>query len=178
VDFTAIMTSLKNASTYDLYRIKVAIQNELENPDRIKIIRGCFTVGDIISYFDNTTNTLVKAIVLEKNPKNAVVENHHDKKIWNVPYYMINIANKESDIHVDYREKPSKNNFKAGDLVGFNHEGKQYTGTINKLNHKTASLITNENKRWRVSYSCLFKVLEGSSLSFRQTCVTFNPANL
>ncbi len=32
-----------------------------------------------------------------------------------------------------------------------------------KLNHKTASLITNDRKRWRVSYGMLFKVLEGEA---------------
>ena len=161
MDFTEVMKLLKNASPYDLYRIKVAIQNEMEKPEHIRKMRECFAVGDQVSYFDSETNALIHSLVLEKNLKNAVLKNLSDNKVWNVPYYMINLTGKESDIHVNHKERPTKNNFRVGDCVGFNNDGQQYVGTIIKLNHKTASLITRENKRWRVSYGLLFKVLDG-----------------
>lgn len=41
------------------------------------------------------------------------------------------------------------------------HEGKQQVGHINKLNPKTASLITQDHKHWSVVYNLLFKVLDG-----------------
>ncbi len=96
--------------------------------------------------------------------KNVRVRNVHDQKFWILPYYMLNIERKESDIHINHKEKPTKNNFKIGDCVGFNNDGKQCIGTITKLNHKTASLITHDNKRWRVGYSILFKILDGESV--------------
>lgn len=89
------------------------------------------------------------------------MKNLCDHKVWVLPYYMINVSGNESDIHVHHREKPTKNNFKIGDCVGFNHDGKHCIGTINRLNHKTASLITRDNKHWRVGYGLLFKVFDG-----------------
>ena len=74
---------------------------------------------------------------------------------------MINLTGKKSDIHANHKERPTKNNFKVGDCVGFNNDGQQCIGTIIKLNHKTASLITRENKRWRVGFGLLFKILDG-----------------
>ncbi|MCX7126212.1 MAG: hypothetical protein NTU49_10900 [Gammaproteobacteria bacterium] len=161
MDFTEVMQLLKNASPYDLYRIKVAIQNEIEKPEHIRTMRECFAIGDKVSYFDSDKNTLIDAIVLEKNPKNAVLKNLCDQQRWNTPYYMINLTGKKSDIHTNHKERPTKNNFKVGDCVGFNNDGQQCIGTIIKLNHKTASLITRENKRWRVGYGLLFKILDG-----------------
>lgn len=162
MDFTEVLQTLKNASTYELYRLKVAIQNEMENPFRIEDIRHSFAVGDNVFYFSRRANALIEATVLEKNVKNAVLENLHDGKTWNVPYYMINVSGKESSIRTAHKERPTKNHFKIGDCVGFNHEGRQHIGIINRLNHKTASLLTNENKRWRVGYGCLFNVIDGS----------------
>lgn len=163
MDFTEVMQLLKNASPYDLYRIKVAIQNEIEKPEHIREMRERFAVGDQVSYFDSDTNSLIHALVLEKNQKNAVLKILSNDQRWNIPYYMINLTGKESDIHINNKEKPTKNNFKIGDCVGFNNDGQQCIGTITKLNHKTASLITRDNKRWRVGYGILFKVLDGES---------------
>ena len=163
MDFTEAMLLLKNASPYDLFRIKVAINNEIEKPEHIKSIRQCFTVGDQMTYFDEQSNSLVSAIILDKMVKNVRVRNLHDQKIWILPYYMLNIEKKESDIHINHKEKPTKNNFKIGDCVCFNNDGAQCTGTITKLNHKTASLVTNDYKRWRVGYGILCKVLDGET---------------
>lgn len=161
MDFTEVMQLLKNASPYDLYRIKVAIQNEIEKPEYIRTMRECFAIGDKVSYFDSNKNALIHAIVLEKNSKNVVLKNLCDQQVWNMPYYMINLTGKTSDIHINHKEKPTKNNFKVGDCVGFNNDGQQRIGTIIKLNHKTASLIARDNKRWRVGYGLLYKILDG-----------------
>lgn len=161
MDFTEMITMLKNATLYDLYRIRVAIQNEMENPERIRALRACFAVGDSVSYFNAKTNALSQAVVLQKKPKYILVKDLGDNKNWNVPYYMINLTGKASDIRSRKREKLTKNHLKVGDLVGFDYDGKQYIGVINKLNYKTVNLTTRENKLYRVSYGMLFKVLEG-----------------
>lgn len=163
MNFTEVMQLLKNASPYDLFRIKVAINNEIEKPEHIKSIRQRFAIGDQIAYFDEQCNSVVSAIVMDKMVKNVRVRNLIDHKIWILPYYMMNIEKKDSDIHINHKEKPTKNNFSIGDYVGFHHDGQQSVGTIMKLNHKTASLITSDNKRWRVGYSILFKILDGES---------------
>ena len=162
MDFTQALHLLKNVSPYDLYRIKVAIDNEIEKPEHIKSIRSRFAIGDQISYFDDRSNSIVPAIVLDKMIKNVRVKNLTDQKTWILPYYMLNIDKKESDIQLNHGEKPTKNHFRIGDCVGFNYEGRQQIGTITKLNHKTASVVISDKKRWRVGYGLLFKVLDGN----------------
>lgn len=178
VDFTEVMRLLKDETPYNLYRIKVAIENEIENPERIKTMREQFAIGDQITYFDKGSNTLISAVVLDKKMKNVRVKNLCDKKIWILPYYMINLGKKESDIHMNHKEKPTKNHFKIGDYVGFNHDGVQCFGMITKLNYKTASLVTRDNKCWRVSYGLLFKVLDGEFADSTSTVLIGSPGNV
>lgn len=161
MNFTETINLLKKATLYDLYRLQVAIQNEMENPARINALRQCFAVGDHISYFNGKTNSLSQAIVQQKKLKYVVVRDLNDNKIWNIPYFMLNLDQKESDIQPRAREKLSKNHLKVGDFVGFDHDGKQYIGVIGKLNYKTATLTTQDRKQYRVSYGMLFKVIEG-----------------
>lgn len=65
---------LINASPYDLYRIKVAIENEMEKPAHIMAMRESFAIGDKVSYFDCDKNALINAIVLEKKPKKVLLQ--------------------------------------------------------------------------------------------------------
>jgi hypothetical protein len=161
MDFTEVLRLLQNASIYDLYRLKVAIQNEMERPEKIFALRQCFTEGDQISYFNAVTNTLSKARVLEKKQKYVLAEDLTDHKTWKVPYYMINLSEKNSEIYPQHREKLTKNHLKVGEFAGFKYDGKQYIGVIQKLNLKTVNLKTRDHKNYRVPYGLLFKVIEG-----------------
>ena len=161
MDFTTVLTSLKEASLYDLYRLRVALKNQMDDPEKIKALRQCFAVGSSISYFNSIKNSLCRGTVLRKNLKKVVVMDLEDTQVWTVPYYAINLTGKESDIQRDHHEKLTKNNLRVNDRIGFDHEGKHYFGIVNKLNHKTASVLTSEHKRFRVGYGLLFKVIEG-----------------
>ena len=160
MNYTEVIDLFKKASLYDLYRIRVAIQNEIEDPARIEAVRQCFAVGDHVFYFSRRKNSLIKALVLEKNQKNTVVEDLEDHRIWNVPYYMLTVSENESGIKAKAHQKLTKNHLKVGEHVGFDYDGKSYNGTINKLNHKTVSLTTSEGN-YRVSYGMLYKILDG-----------------
>ena len=59
MDFSKIIEELKQASLFDLYRLSVAINQQLENPRR-RSLRS----GKIISYFDDTENRLIEAKVI------------------------------------------------------------------------------------------------------------------
>ncbi len=160
MDYTQVIELFKKANLYDLYRVRTAIQNEMEDPERIKLLRQCFAVGDQISYFDSQTNSLSNAIVLEKNQKNVLVQNLKDHRKWNIPYYMLNLSGKESDIKPQTHQKLTKNHLKVGEGVGFDHDGKSYHGIINRLNYKTVSLTTVEGRCYRVCYGMLYKIFD------------------
>jgi hypothetical protein len=166
MNYTDVLNALKNASLFDLYRLSVAIDHEMENPERIHQVRQSFKEDDSISYFDRNTNSLIEAIVLQKNPKNVLVKNVKDQKIWSIQYCMLNIARTNVDIHSD---KLSKNNLKIGDCVGFNHDGREIAGIVIRLNHKTVSLITKDRRRWRVSYKLLYKVIDADIVNMFDT---------
>jgi hypothetical protein len=179
MDFTAILTLLKEASPYDLYRLRVALKNQMDDPEKIKAIRQHFSVNSDISYFNSIKNSLCRGMVLRKNLKKVVVMDREDTQVWTVSYYAINLTGKESDIQGDRHEKLTKNNLRVNDRIGFDHEGKHYFGIVNKLNHKTASVLTSEHKRFRVGYGLLFKVIEGemqdsSSKSEINRAITFD----
>lgn len=159
MNYTDILNALKTASLFDLYRLNVSIQNEMEDPERIQQLRTILKIGDHITYFDTTKNTLINAIILEKNTKRIQIKNIHDQKIWNIPYYFINTQNIQTDIQPT-KEKLTKNNLRVGECVGFDKDGDQIIGIIIRLNHKSVTMMTQSNKIWRVSYSFLFKVID------------------
>ena len=160
MNYTEVMNALKTASLFDLYRIGVAIRHEMENPARINSVRQAFKVGDTVSYFDETGNTLRSAIVIEKNIKYVSVLDEQEQRVFKMPYSFLNLNNVSTDIHVATKERLSKNNLKVGDCVGFNKDGEQVTGIVTRLNHKTVSLVTANHRRWRAGYACLYKIID------------------
>jgi hypothetical protein len=98
--------------------------------------------------------------VIQKNPKYVVIQNDSDGKHWNIPYYLLNLQNVNTDIHSSSKEKLSKNTLKISDGVGFNKDGKLIAGKIIRLNFKTVTLLTPANQRWRVSYNVLFRYID------------------
>jgi hypothetical protein len=161
MNYTEILNVLKTASLFDLYRLNVSIQNEMEDPERIHQLRKTIKIGDQVSYFDSNKNALIDAIILEKNTKRVQVKNIHDQKIWNIPYYFLNIRNTQIEIQPN-KEKLSKNNLRVHECVGFDKDGEQIIGMVIRLNHKTVTIATQNNKIWRVSYSFLFKVIDAN----------------
>jgi hypothetical protein len=50
--------------------------------------------------------------------------------------------------------------FNLGDRVYFLYEGRKVAGTIIRLNQKSATLLTDDGKEWRVSPGFLTKIIE------------------
>jgi hypothetical protein len=162
MDYTEILSALKSANLFDLYRLQVAIQNEMEDPEKIAVLRKMIRLGACISYFDRTQNRLVEARVLEKNQKKLRVQNLCDQTIWNIPYYFVNLENKKTDIR-ETKLKMCKNTLKVGDQICFETEEEQIYGFVTRLNQKTATIQAHNNRIWRVSYNLLNKVIDGEA---------------
>jgi hypothetical protein len=88
------------------------------------------------------------------------VQHVHDNARWKIPYHFLNIEQKDIDITCQPKEKLTKNHLKIGDFVGFNHDGQPVSGMVIRLNYKTASILAVDSRRWRVSYGCLYKVID------------------
>lgn len=51
-------------------------------------------------------------------------------------------------------------NLNIGDAVYFDYYGEEITGTIKRLNQKTVTIATNDNKEWKVSPTLLKKIID------------------
>lgn len=160
INYNQLTNFLKEASLFEIYRFQVALQNEMENPQRIADVRKQFKEGDAIEYFDRETNALVRAVVKQKNQKRITAVNCVDGKIWTLPYYMLKLDGRDFVFSQPNRGL-NKNAVKVGDWVGWNYDGEEVIGKIKRLNHKTVTMTTKKYGLFRVYYESLYSILEG-----------------
>lgn len=159
--YAKILEELNKASTFDLYRLKVAISQQLENPQRLLEIKKCLKPGQKISYFDETENRSVEAHVLKIMRTRLLVQNIHDQARWEIPLYYVNLDEVDTDIIKQTEQGLDKSQLKVGDIVGFqDKENNDVHGKIIRLNKKTATLMTKANIQWRVSYKLLHLIFD------------------
>ena len=85
MDYSKIIGELKQASLFDLYRLSVAINQQLENPRRLSEIKESLRPGKNISYFDDSENRLIEAKVIKLMRTRLLVENIDDQQRWEIP---------------------------------------------------------------------------------------------
>ena len=166
MDFSHILEQLRTASLFALYRLWIAIGNELENPERIEQVRRRLHPGMDIRFFDQEENRLVGATVVELHRTRLLVDSHADGKRWSIRFCSVNLEGMEADISpLPGGKGISRNQLRVGDMVGFqDRQNRPKYGRVVGLNQKTATVLTNDNERWRVAYPHLSIVLEGGSL--------------
>ena len=162
MNYTKILDELNHASLFELYRLEQAIRHSLEDPVRIKRIKDSLKVGQDIEYFDAEENRLIEARIIELKRTRALVKNRHDGKLWNIPFYHINLDH--ADIAISGSTgKLDRNSLKVGDKVAFkDRKGNERFGEVKKLNQKTAGVLVG-TAQWKVSYSLLSLIIEGES---------------
>ena len=160
MNYSTILDELNNASLFELYRLEQAIRRSLEDPERIRDIKDSLKVGQDIEYFDADENRLVEARIVELKRTRALVENRHDGKLWNIPFYHINLDHEDIAI-LGSAGKLDRNSLKVGDKVTFkDRKGNERFGEVIKLNQKTVGVLVG-TVRWKVGYSLLSLVIEG-----------------
>jgi hypothetical protein len=169
VEYDQLVAFLKQASVFEIYRLSAAIQNELEDPKRLAKVNHKIREGELVEYYDSKTNTFIKAIVTQKGLKNVIVQNVDDGNRWQIPLYWLKIDSREFVFERASRGL-NKNAVKVGDFVGFYHEKymEDITGSVERLNPKTVSLVTPAAKRWRVPYQLLYPVIDGEQIEAMQ----------
>lgn len=162
MDYSKILVALKQASLFDLYRLRVAIDHQLEAPQHITKIKRRLKIGQIISYFDDMENRLIEAKIIKFKRTRLLVENIHDKHQWSIPFYWINLDDVDTDIAASPQMGLEKSQLKVGDTVRFqDRQNNDVYGKIIRLNQKTVTLKTDANVQWRVAYGFLHLVIDG-----------------
>jgi hypothetical protein len=165
MDFAALMQEVSEASLFDLHRIRAALNHMIDEPARIERAKAQLRVGTRISYFEDSENRLIEAVVLELNRTRLLVENVADKKRWSIYYSAVNLEGADVDVPVAMGNL-DRTAWKVGDLVAFrDNQNRDRYGTIASLNPKTATVVLKDNHKWRVAYRFLIPVWEGEARS-------------
>jgi hypothetical protein len=165
MDYSRIIDDLNSASLFDLFRLSVAIHQQLDEPQRIAEVRAKLRPGMEITFFDGERNHLVKARVLKLNRTRLDVHSLLDHRDWSIRYCTVNLGNVETDIKPNKTLGITRTQLKIGDSVGFcDRQNREKYGRVIGLNQKTASILVNESEKWRVAYSLLFPIIEGGEV--------------
>ncbi|TSJ87181.1 hypothetical protein [Chitinimonas sp. BJB300] len=161
MDFSALLKALNEASGFELFRLRVAIDRALEQPHWQVAIQRQLHIGQMIEFFDGQDNRLRTGRLVEMRRKQAVVELDEPTRVcWLIPYVSINV----DGLDVSIREQPKRglgrNEVAIGDMVGFrDRDHNEQVGRIVRLNDKTVTLRV-DGHQWRVAYELLHRFIE------------------
>lgn len=175
MNFSETLSTLNNASAFELFRLRAAIDRVLDQPGWMNAVRLRLRVGQPIQYFDPGENRSHQGQVLELRRKQAVVLDLATQKRWLISYAAINLDGADIEIREKPRQGLGRNEVATGDVVGFmdrNHQ--QRSGQILRLNDKTVTLMCGQ-QQWRVPYGLLHRVVDGSTLSGEPLELDFLP---
>lgn len=162
MDFSALLAALNQASGFELYRLRAAIDSALADPKWIAAIQPQLRLGQQIEYFDARDNRLYAGQVLEFRKKEILVRQQDTGKLWLIAYTAINLGGADVRIRENPARGLSRHEVGIGDNVGFlDHEHRQRSGQIVRLNDKTVTLMA-DGQKWRVAYGLLHRVINAT----------------
>lgn len=160
MNFSDAVKALNDASAFELYRMRAAIDRVLDEPRWLLSVQSRLRVGQQVQYFDPQANTLRHGQVLEMRRKQAVVLDRDDGRRWLISYAAINIDGADVQVREQPKQGLGRNEVAVGDVVGFvDRNQNQRSGQIIRLNDKTVTLLSN-HQQWRVAYAYLHRVVE------------------
>ena len=160
MNFSEVIKTLNNASAFDLYRMRAAIDRVLDEPRWMHAVQVRLKVGQEVEYFDPQANALRNGTLLEMRRKQAVVLDRDDARRWLISYAAINLDGTDVHIRENQAQGLGRNEVSLGDVVGFiDRDQIQRTGKIIRLNDKTVTLLCGA-VQWRVAYAYLHRVVD------------------
>lgn len=164
MNFSEVINSLNQASAFDLYRMRAAIDRVIDDPKWLQAIQTRLKIGQEVKYFDAQANALKRGKVLELRRKQAVLLDLDDAKSWIISYAAINLDGADVQIREHKPQGLGRNEVAIGETVGFlDRNQQQRTGKVIRLNDKTVTLQCGSSQ-WRVTYSFLHRVVDSDGL--------------
>ena len=74
MNYTAVLEALRQATDFELFRLRAAIDRALADPQRVNATRRRVHRGQYVEYFDPRTNRLHNALVLEMRNSTVIVQ--------------------------------------------------------------------------------------------------------
>lgn len=171
MNFSTLLDTLNQASGFELYRLRAAIDRVLADPKWTLAVRAQLHIGQEVEYFDARANRLCPGQILEFRSKEVLVRQIDTGQHWLLAYTAINV----NRIDVGIREKSqhglSRHEVAIGDTVGFlDQEHRQRSGQVVRLNDKSVTLLS-DGQKWRVAYALLHRVLNQDSATVAGTII-------
>ena len=164
MNFSDVLKALNQASAFELYRMRAAINRVLDEPRWLQAIQSRLQIGQPIEYFDAQANKLRHGKLLELRRKQAVVLDQDDGKHWLIPYVAINLDGSDVEIREQSIQGLGRNEVAVGDVVGFiDRNQQQRSGQVIRLNDKTVTLLCAQ-QQWRVAYAFLHRVVDSDTI--------------
>ena len=172
MNFSDVLKSLNQASAFELYRMRAAINRVLDEPRWLQAIQSRLQVGQPIEYFDTQANKPRHGKLLELRRKQAVVLDQEDGKRWLIPYVAINLDGTDVQIREQSVKGLGRNEVAVGDIVGFiDRNQQQRSGQVIRLNDKTVTLLCGA-QQWRVAYAYLHRVVDADTVEMNVIEIT------
>lgn len=160
MNFSEVFKTLNQASAFDLFRLRAAIDRVLDEPSWLRAVQSRLKVGQAVQFFDLRANALKRGQVLEMRRKDVVVLDLDEAVRWVLSYAAINLDGVDVQIREQKPQGLGRNEVALGDVVGFlDREQQQRTGKIIRLNDKTVTLQCDKSQ-WRVAYAFLHRVVD------------------
>lgn len=160
MNFSDVLKMLNQASAFELYRTRAAIDRVLDEPRWLLAIQSRLHIGQPIEYFDAQANSLRRGQVLELRRKQAVILDKDDGKRWLISYAAINMDGADVQIREQPQQGLGRNEVAVGEMVGFvDRNQQQRSGLVVRLNDKTVTLQCGQ-QQWRVAYCFLHRVVD------------------
>lgn len=160
LNFTDAIKALNQASAFELYRMRAAIDRVLDEPRWLLAIQSRLQIGQPVEYFDARANSLRHGQVLELRRKQAVILDKDDGRRWLISYAAINMDGVDVQIREQSQQGLGRNEVAVGEMAGFvDRNQQQRSGRIVRLNDKTVTLQCG-HQQWRVAYCFLHRVVD------------------
>jgi len=73
MDYSAIMTALRQVSAFDLYRLRWAIDRQLDDPRWVLAVHARIHLGQTVDFYDPRDNLMHQGMVAELRRKHVVL---------------------------------------------------------------------------------------------------------
>lgn len=160
MNFSAMLEALNQASGFELFRLRAAIDRVLDQPQWLDAIRVRLQVGQTVEYFDVQANAVSRGQILELRRKQVHVLEISTGKHWLIAYASINLDGADVGIRENPHRGLGRNEVSVGEIIGFlDHDRHERSGQIIRLNDKTVTVLS-QGQKWRVSYTFLHRVVD------------------
>ena len=164
MNFSDVLKALYQASAFELFRMRAAINRVLDQPQWVDAVRGRLRVGQVVEYFDSQANAACQARIIELRRKQALVLDIATQTRWLISSASINLDGADVQIREQVRRGLGRNEVAVGEVLGFlDREQRERSGKVVRLNDKTVTLLCG-GLRWRVPYALLHRVVDARAI--------------